>query len=93
MFTIDQFDLNDLFQLKTMKKLKLLYYDNKEARKIIDQIRMKKIMPNLQINSGSGATRIAGPCQSEYNYHNSAEKDEQGLWEINADREELFTHN
>ena len=92
-FTIDQFDLSDLFQLKTMAKLKLLYYDNKEAWKIIDQKRMKKMMPNLQINSGSGNTRIAGPCQLEYNYHNSAEKDEQGLWEINAEREELFTHN
>ena len=92
-FTIDRFDLSDLFQLKTMTKLKLLYYDNKEAQKIIDQIRVKKIMPNLRINSGSGTTRIAGPCQSEYNYHNSAEKDEQGLWEINAEREELFTRN
>ena len=92
-FTIDRIDLSDLFQLKTMTKLKLLYYDNKEALKIIDQERMKKMMPNLRINSGSGNTRIAGPCQSEYNYHNLAEKDEQGLWEINAEREELFTHN
>ena len=71
----------------------MLYYDNKEAWEIIDQKRVTKMMPNLRINSGSGNTRIAGPCQSEYNYHNSAEKDEQGLWEINAERVDLFTHN
>ena len=54
---------------------------------------MEKLIPNLHLKFGSENTRIAGPCQSEYNYHNLAEKDEQGLWEINAEREELFTHN
>ena len=93
-FTNVRFDLSDLYQLKTMKKLKLLYYDNKEARKIINHRRLKKMMPNLKINSGSGNSRIAGPCQPEYNYRNwviKAEGEQQGFWEINAERETLFT--
>jgi hypothetical protein len=87
-------DLSDLYQLKTMKKLKNLCYDNKEARKIINHRRMKKMMPNLRINSGSGNSRIAGPSQPEYNYRNwviKAEGEQQGFWEINAKREKLFT--
>ena len=93
-FTTVRFDLSDLYQLKTMKKLKLLCYDNKEARKIINHRRMKKMMPNLQINSGSGSSRIAGPCQPEYNHRNwviKAEGEEKGFWEINAEKEKLFT--
>merc|ERR1712150_205311 len=49
---------------------------------------------NLQISSEK--TRIAGPCQPEYNYRNwviKPKNDEQGLWEINAEREKLFTNN
>jgi hypothetical protein len=87
-------DLSDLYQLKTMKKLKLLYYDKKEARKIINHRRMKKMMPNLRMNSGSGNSRIAGPNQPEYNYRNwviKTEGEQQGFWEINAERENLFT--
>jgi hypothetical protein len=87
-----RFDLPDLLQLKTMTKLKFLCYDNT----VIDHKRMKEMMPNLRINSGSGKTRIAGPCQPEYNYRNwviKPKNDEQGFWEINAEREELFTDN
>ena len=92
-FTNVRFDLSDLYQLKTMKKLKLLYYDNKEARKIINHRRMKKMMPNLRINSGSGNSRIAGPSQPEYNHRNwviKTEGKQQGFWEIKAKREKLF---
>ena len=68
----------------------------KKLGKIINHRRMKKMMPNLRINSGSGNSRIAGPSQPEYNHRNwviKSKNDENGLWEINAEREKLFTNN
>ena len=73
-------------------KLKFLCYDNT----VIDHQSMKEMMPKLQINSVSGKTRIAGPCQPEYNYRNwviKPKNNEDGLWEINAEREKLFPDN
>ena len=57
-----------LSELSHMKKLKFLCYDNKEAQKVINHTWMKKLMPNLQINSDSGDSRIASPCLPDYHH-------------------------
>ena len=96
-FTEVRFYLSDLLELKTMKKLELLCY---QYLCCDDLIRMKNLMPNLQINSEFGGnTRIAGACDYKYIGNGegfwifNAEREEQGFWEIKAEREELFTDN
>ena len=54
------------------------------------------IIEDLNIRISSVKTRIAGPCQPEYNYRNwviKPKNNEDGLWEINAEREKIFTDN
>jgi len=96
-YTEVRFDLSDLFELKTMKKLELLYY---QYLCCDDHIRMKNLMPNLQIKSEFGGnTRIAGACDYKYIGNGeefwifNPEREKQGFWEIKAEREELFTDN
>ena len=93
-----RFGLTFLLELSRMKKLKFLCYDNEEAQKIITNRWMNKLMPNLQINSDSGDTRIASPCTPDYNHFQKIrtfnhEREARGFWEIKAEREELFTDN
>merc|ERR1739848_50018 len=85
-----RFDLSDLFELKTMKKLELLCYQHLCCD---DHIRMKNLMPNLQISSEFGVnTRIAGVCDYKYIGNDEGfwifnpEREEQGFWEIKAER-------
>jgi len=93
-FTNIRFDLSDLSELKTMKKLELLNYD---YLCYDDHMKMKNLMPNLRINHP--ITRIAGA--SDYKYIGNGEgfwifnpeREKQGFWEIDAEREELFTDN
>ena len=72
-----RFNLNDLLQLKRMKKLKHLCYDMDDW--------LKQQLPNIRIHFKPGNQRIAIPCQPEYNSYN------KGFWEIKADQEELFS--
>ena len=92
-----RFDLSNLFELKTMKRLEFLCYQHIRCD---DCIRMVNLMPNLQINSEFGGNaRIAGACDYKYIGNGEGfwifnpEKEEQGFWEIKAEREELFTDN
>ena len=56
------FDSSAIFKLKSMGKLKFLCYDNIH----IDGRWLQKQLPNLQINSEPGNTRIAIPCKLDY---------------------------
>ena len=88
--TMITFDLSDFLELKSMEKLTHFSYD---ARRIIDQRRMEKLLPNIRLNSDSGNTRIADPSQHEYNHKTGFWEIShlRGFWEIKAEREELFT--
>ena len=92
------FDSSFLLELSRLKKLKFLCCDKEEARKTINRSLMKKLMPNLQINSDSGDTKIASPCLPDYFHFEKIrsfthEREERGFWEIKAEREELFADN
>ena len=93
-----RFDLSFLLELSRLKKLKFLCCDKEEAQKTINRSWMKKLMPNLKINSDSGDRRIASPCLPDYFHFEKIrtfnhEREERGFWEIKAEREELFTDN
>ena len=84
--TLVRFNLNDLLQLKGMENLKLLCYDMDENwnvhRNYIDWRRLRRQLPNIQINAKTGNRIIAIPCQPEYK--------RQEFWEIKAEQEEMF---
>ena len=78
-----KFNPSDLFKLKTMEKLKVLFYDGlMENWYDIDWI--KQHLPNLRIKVNPGYRSIAMPCQPEYNH--------QGFWDIKVQQEELFNN-
>jgi hypothetical protein len=81
-----RFNLNDLLQLKGMENLKLLFYDMDEYwnvhRNYIDWRRLRRQLPNIQINAKTGNRIIAIPCQPGYK--------RQEFWEIKAEQEEMF---
>ena len=83
--------VNDLLELKKLQKLK--YFSGEAQRFIGHRSRMKKLMPNLQLYSNSGNTRIVGPSKQEYKHKNGFLEINhlQGFWEIKAEQEELFT--
>ena len=69
---------SDFLKLKSMEKLTHLCYN--DNYRLISSRWLTKQLPNLWIHSGN--PRIATPCHvPEYN---------QGLWEINVERENLF---
>ena len=87
--TAIRFDLNDILELKNMEKLKLFYYDPPDAWGI-DKRRMEKLMPNVWVKFDSKKQRIACPSQQEYNGFWFDFNHLHGLWEIKAERENLF---
>ena len=86
-----RFESRDLFKLKSMEKLTQLCYDY-ERRNYVDHGWLKKQLPNLWIYpnpfhplySNPRSKTIASPRHPpDFNQH-------QGLWEIKAERQDLF---
>ena len=78
--TFVTFNTSDLFKLKKMEKLKLLFYDGNVDNIELFQIGwLKRLMPNLWIKFNPGNRSIAIPCLPECN--------RQGFWEIKARQE------
>ena len=90
-FTNVELDSSDLFKLKSMEKLTQLCYDY-ERWNYVDHGWLKKQLPNLWIYpnpfhplySNPRSKTIASPRHPpDFNQH-------QGLWEIKAERQDLF---
>ena len=69
-----EFDSSDLFKLNSMEKLTFLCYNSRW---------LTKQLPDLWIPSNPGHTIIASPCHPQLHQ-------QQGFWEIKAEREKLF---
>ena len=75
--------LSDLFKLKSMLKLAVLYYDCEDWN-YIDRRMLRQEMPNIRIYSNLGTPKIAIPCPPLI-------ISIQEIWEIKSEREELFS--